>query len=313
MYNMRVLFLVSPNSPLVKSGPLLGSAQQVQMLRRNLERLGHETGISGELVPDYTGWDVAHLTMIDYRATEWQYRASYRRLPLVVKTLNSWSLDPWLDDLAAVAAALTIESPDEGLMLHHRFGKLVAGKTYSLLPAVDKEIVCDDTPWDDRVYVHINGSYDRNKGHATVIAACKKLGFPVVTAGPPVDREVHGECLALGYGEVYGEMSKARLSSVYNRTRVYVCASEKEICLTSICEAIKCGCNVVSSSTNWGNSNYDKPGFWTYQYNSLKDLTEKIEAAYSYPQQQNTYWSEERLALEYFKIFENCIHAFRRQ
>lgn len=307
---MNILFQITSDSPLISGGPIFGSAQQILMLKENLQLCGHKVDISASSKINLSNYDIVHITMIGFEDTKLQWLNCRRQhVPVVVKTINSWSNEDWLKDFAIYAAAITVESPDEELMVIGKFGRNIKHKVHRLLPAVDRDIKNKITRWKEKNLVHINGRYDDNKGQFSVIKACKDLELPVVTAGSVFMQEEYNKCLSLEYGDVRKEQTKKQLSDVYNHSRVYVCASEKEICNTSICESIKCGCVVVSSSTNWGNTNYQERGFYVYQYGSEKSLKKQIEKAYySDGVQQNKFWDEEVLSNKYLEIFKKAVN-----
>ncbi len=180
-------------------------------------------------------------------------------------------------------------------------------KTMIFKPGVDESFQ-NTKPLDLRKKVHINGWHNNNKGQVEVIKACKELELPVITVGRSSSEAYSNYCKSFNYGEILNALSKRDLNKVYNESRVYVNASLYENHSASVCEAIACGCRIVSSSNHLANREYDKPGYYVYKWGDFDDLKAKIlEAYHSTEDQKNEYWTHERLAQENSNLFRTLV------
>jgi glycosyltransferase involved in cell wall biosynthesis len=166
----------------------------------------------------------------------------------------------------------------------------------------------NEAPFEDRELVHTNGWYSFQKCQADIIKACKSLKLPVLTAGRVgADRGAHfNYCLSLKYGTVLEDTTKLQLNRIYNKSRVYVVPSLFEIHSTSMCEALACGCQVVSSSHHLANNEYQ--GLFIFRWGDFDDLKDKIlQAYYCTNHQDHPRVSPADLAQVYQRLFSNKI------
>jgi len=283
-----------------------GASHQLQILTDGLRSRGHRVSTFTDPAADLSGHDVAFVTSLNEPfSSSLADRCKARGVPLVIKAVHhplfgvSVPLLKMMDD----AAFITVESQAETdallscLSPYWAKGKYIP-KIVEMKPAVHPDIYPMNLPRDG---VHLNGRYDRNKGHLRVLRACKELEVRVSVAGHPQYVDVYNECLREGYGEVLGELSKDELRLQYNRAKVYVCASGVEVSSTSVCEAIACGCVVVSSPTHLMNSSFTKPGYIVYA--SEDTLKDSIKQALKVKKQENGYWTDTMLVNAYEELF----------
>lgn len=291
------------------SGATLGgAAMQLQALATEFHVLGHQVKISCESDLNLTQTDVVHFTQINSEIYRYWINAKKHGVPFVVKSINT--SESANNDIAA-ESILHVESPDEASRVSERYGTAIENNIRILLPGVDSNIRHFTA---DRVWVHTNGRYMKLKNHVAVIRACKVAGLPVITAGGSYDDSSYQDCLDEKYGTILTECDKNKLADIYNRTRVYVCASINEMCSASVCEAILCGCLIVSSSAHLGNSNYYKPGYWVYESGNQDDLLAKIiEAYHADVHQTNPAWTVKFLAEKLLEIFRRYIRVKKRK
>lgn len=206
--------------------------------------------------------------------------------------------------LAQMATCITVESSNEEQLFLSKLADpdKVMNKIMHVLPGVHEDISYAER---DRTYVFSNGRYVKNKGMLSVIKCCKELNIPVVTAGTIQNDLYYQECLAEEYGEVLGHLSKRELSDLYNKSKVYVCASWYELSSASVCEAIACKCLVLSTSKHVANSNWHEEGYFTFD--SEEEMKEKLISLYHSDHKQcNSYWDAAKLVAEYNNVFIRC-------
>jgi len=289
-----------------------GASHQITMLMDSLKQIGYKTQFSSE--ENFENCDLVHISHINLKRN-----INYTRChkPIIIKCIwHTW--EPRVDNsqsafLAKKAEKLIVESlKEKELMINFLKSELTSDeinkidkKTVIFKPGIDS-IFQNTKSFDLRDKVHINGWHSYNKGQSEVIKACRDLNLPVVTAGPISDERYINYCKSFHYGEILDSLSKNELNKLYNETKVYVTASLYENHSASMCEAIACGCLIVSSSNHLANCEYDKSGFYVYEWGNYDNLKETIlKAYYCNEKQENEYWTHSQLAKEYHKIFQN--------
>lgn len=287
-----------------------GSGHQLVMMMESLKDLGHVTSYSAEA--NFENYDVVIINHLNFKSAI-DYTTCDK--PMIIKCIWQGS-GPRVDNsrtafLARKAFRLVVESNLEmEAMLAFLKSELsqeemtaVRSKTVIFKPGIDPKFT-NAKPLSQRSQVHVNGWYCHNKSQAEVIKACLALRLPVTTAGATANEGYVKYCKSFNYGTVLGDLGKEELNKVYNDSRVYVTASIQENHSASMCEAIACGCRIVSSSTHLANPEYTKSGFKIYKCGDFDDLKSKILEAYnSNDEQNNDIWTKERLAKEYDKLF----------
>lgn len=274
-----------------------GSAQQAYQLRRCLISHGIEVEVTNNLTPDLTAYDLVHIHHIN-SPHSWAFYLNCVRQgkPYCVKAIyHPERFDEPSAVIAEDARVLMFESVKEREVFFARHGQY-REKSVVVHPAVDPAVFRD--LGQPRDIVHSNGRYEPLKNFSELLRACKSLGLPAVIAGhtPPGSTE-RKECEAVGHGTLLGEVKHYELAGLYARARVYVCPSRHELHSASVCQAIACGCTVLSSDAHWANGEYAALGYFTYRYGDLKDALAK---AWEWKGgQENTTWTPERLAAEY--------------
>lgn len=291
-----------------------GSEQQITDLIKQYNSMGHEASFSSSDTIDLASFDIVHLTHINLHWTAGHFQNCFKQnKPIVVKCIWHRYGDNFSQvvNVARYATALTYESPTERnemfAFLHERIDddeiERIYRKTKIMLPGITPVFSDAGKPLTERKLVHINGRFERRKRQHMVIEACKDLNLPVIAIGWVADQKYFLECEGLNYGQLRGPLSKEELHQVYNDTRVYVCASVRELNSGSVNEAIACGCNVLSSAGHFANDVFTKSGYAVFQ--DEQDLRAKLQAMYNSPSPQaNEWWSIERLANEYLKLYQ---------
>ena len=129
-----------------------------------------------------------------------------------------------------------------------------------------------------RKLVYANGIYSEVGGLLMVLRVCKFLELPLILSGEVEDKSYFDACFRAGGACLKSRPSHQR-NDLYNIARVFVCNSSHD--MTSVTEAIQCGCYVVCTSLNPLCEKYIKSGLWAYEHHNKKDFEEKLLWAYS--------------------------------
>jgi glycosyltransferase involved in cell wall biosynthesis len=299
-----------------------GDSLQAIILQEGLGARGHQVDFSFQLKTSSEQYDAVLIVHSNMPFSSYYYDNCKRyHRPFVVKAL--WKDHHTLCNLPHVfpmlmdATAVTVESKGEAQqILAFAETKLRAedrlhlkNKLHYVQPAVDP-IFVNKTPLSVRNLVYMSGVYNKNKSHLALLNVCKKLNLPVVTSGGAMGKyaepEYYSACCNFDYGEVRGWLSKEEVCEIYNKTKVYVCCSTRETSSTCVCEAIACGCLVVSTDAHTANTNFRSPGYWTYDPKKEDGLEEALRTAYySSESQENSIWRASDLVDKYEEIFKD--------
>lgn len=323
---MRILFANEEKSY------FSGCQKQILLMMKNMVSRGHTVEFSDKSDIDLSTFDVVYVTHIHLPFTyEVCLNCIRYRKKFLVKTLcypevyDGGYKDQMPNSLhnrnsnkisfvSSHASYLVCESREEKRHLLLKCGEGCEDKFVLVQPAVDEQYKNEGKPLGQRTLVHCNGNYSAQKGFGYLMDVCKELSLPLVMCGKPNEttgfyRELLEKIDWRG-SPVYvlGTKDEADLSEIYNATKVYVCASDRELSSTSVCEAIACGCRVVSSSRHLANSNWTKLGYYVFDYSSPTELRDMLSRAYwSNDPQNNETWNSQRLADTYEKLFESMI------
>lgn len=283
-----------------------GTDHQATLLHGALRKIGHEVVAFTEPtdLSRFNAVVIVHLNNI--RTPKFYQSCKLYKKPYVVKTIwFPWKPGLFTYDVCRDASFLFAESPRERQILASVFPN-IEHKTEVTLPAVDSIFTNKGKPAKDRPLVHVNGRYIKHKRALDVLRVCKDLKLPVCVSGFPQDQEYYRACMGVGYGEVLTEKDKPALCDILNESRLYVCASDMEVCSASVSEAIACGCNVLASEVyHPGNSNFTEEGYFLYDGTNLHEAMEK--AYYSDAVQRNGFWTPEMLAEAYSNAFSKMV------
>lgn len=294
-----------------------GAPQQMQMAIESLRQKQEHVVFSDNPHHDLTEFDVVWIIHIgtEFCRIAWQNCMKQGR-PYIVKAIFAAD-EKLVPEMALHARYIGVESDVERNAILDACRPTLSATQINFIdnrivnfqPGVHPDIQNYGTRVGDRPLVHINGRYRPLKNQHAVIQACKELGLPVVCAGWPtghrIDDGYFRQCCDLKYGELLEVQDKKQLCEIYNRTRVYVCASENEVCSTSVCEAIACGCRVVSRNTHQGNANFQKPGYFVYE--EASGLQDAISLAYNSDcNQENEIWYFDRVIEQYHRLLQRA-------
>jgi glycosyltransferase involved in cell wall biosynthesis len=308
-----------------------GCQKQVAMLMKNMSDRGHSVEFSNQSGIDLTPFDAVYVTHVHLPFTyEVCRNCVQQRKKFLVKTLCYPEVydDGYRDHMpnslhnrnshqvpfvAKHASYLICESPDEKKHLLSKCDER-EDKFVLVQPGVDERFQNTGKPLSQRNLVHCNGNYSAQKGFGILMEACKELSLPLVMCGNPSNNAgfYHGliENIDWRASQLYalGIKNEEQLAEIYNETRVYVCGSDRELSSTSVCEAIACGCRVVSSSRHLANSNWLKSGYYVFNYSDPSGLKDVLFRAYhSDDPQENETWNSQRLSDTYERLFLSMI------
>lgn len=301
-----------------------GAGHQISILAEELRKKGHETTFDNDADP--SKFDAVHLSHINLNdSVRYWDKYSNTNAQIVVKciwhTYEQRVNNSRVTQFCRKARFLVVESQTEKQAV---VAFLKSELDSAELTRIDKKFVVmrpgvlplfrNTTPYHTRQFVHTNGWYSFQKCQADVIKACKSLNLPVVTAGRiSQDRGAHLEyCRSFGYGTIFEGVDKDKLNDIYNQSRVYVVSSLFESHSTSMCEAIACGCKIVSSSHHVANGEYNGPGFYIYKWGDFDDLKAKIRAAYeSQDATHLPYSTTSEIADKYHKLWAGGAMIFQ--
>lgn len=272
-----------------------GDQVMTEGLMKGLQALGHEVDYSHEWSPDLSKYDIVHLWHANMGWTKYQVDNCLRQNKKYVITTLYYSEgdQSFVDHILGNASAVISNSSQE-------LGEIVMPSRALRAPKYIIENGVNDMYL--RHGVFCAGRYEDFKGQLRVLEACKSLGIPVTVAGSLGDQSYKDRCLAFGYGEVLGDLNKEEMLSMYDKSRVYVCATDHE--RNSVCawEAKSRGCKLVVTNGNRGNTEL-KPDA-TFSPRDHKDLVAQLSKTYfEYPK------SFKEVAEDYLEVYKEALNG----
>jgi glycosyltransferase involved in cell wall biosynthesis len=172
-------------------------------------------------------------------------------------------------------------------------------KAVIIPPAVD-EVFQNISP--NRIFVHTNGRYCPFKRQEFVLKLCQDLQLPCITAGYEQNADYFKICSEYN-GIVLGLQTPEQLNEIYNKTRIYVCASLSECNSGSVHEAVACGCCVLADGRNhFGVQDWDKRGVKLYYSDS--ECRQLLDDLYQNPEpQENSVVYQSTIQKMFFRLF----------
>lgn len=287
-----------------------GPTQQILCLKKEIQKLNCIIDFSNDLNIDLKKYDCVHLTGINLPKM-WPYftKCMNENIPFFTKSIFNYtkknSNKEIIKKIILKTKALFMEYPNEDQEIELFCGAKPI-KKYHTLASVDDDFFKNENK--EKKFIHVNGRYNINKNQLFLIKICKKLNLPLITSGYVQNYKYFLDCFNENYGEVYGECSAKQINEILNKTKIYVCCSNREICSTSICEAIHCGCLILSTSTHLSNSEFKEEGYFIYENKNEDEFVEKLLKIYNGNyDQKNKIITTKELAKFYVKAFQECL------
>lgn len=286
-----------------------GAEIQAILLKEEYKKLGHSVEFTNAIT-DFRPFDIVHITGDGDIAIAACDACVRQRRQYFLKPLfhpkRPWNLKKLVQCMRAASAVL-VESPKELEAIYSFYATYsndVLNCNFYVVPPGVNPIFTNHHF--DRSLVVMAARYVDLKNQKDVILACKNLGLPLIITGTVQDQKYFNECCQIQWGVLLKLIPQSQLAMLLGAAKVCVCASIYEVCSASICEAINCGCLVVTSSTHQGISNFTKPGCFVYEQGNFEDLQEKINLAYNAnTKQANHCWSVRELCEFQLRLFRD--------
>jgi len=262
-----------------------GDMIQLREYEKVLKKLGHDVDYQWSLGPDLMGRDecwIFHCQM-GWNYHQFQnvkrFNIPYRVFAIFYPGFYSDITPEGTREILEGAKAIYCLSEEEKKELLEEH-PLFHDRIYIIPNGVDKNIFHDIDL--DRQFVMTAGRYDQTKGHLELAELCKELNLPFITAGPVWNEDEIAGCRKLADENdiVLEGVSQQELNSLYNRAKVYVCASGSERNNLCVLEAAATGTSIVNSSSNRGNKWLSAPAVDPH---NREDLKKAILEAYNNP------------------------------
>lgn len=265
-----------------------GDMIQLREYEKVLKKLGHVVDYQWGLKPDLSKTDEVFMFHCQFGWNNRQYQ-EIKRVGIPYRVFAIFYPGVYSDNdvftvkaiLEGAKAIYCLSEKEKNEMISEVELSQNAIDKIDIIPnGVDKNIFYDERL--ERKYVMTAGRYDKTKGHLLVAKICKELGLPFITVGPVWDREEKDSCSRSATGDciISEEVSQRDLNILYNKAKVYVCASGSERNNLCVLEAAATGASIVNSTLNRGYIWLDAPAINPYNRESLK---EEILRSYNNP------------------------------